>query len=202
MKMTSSSSCMSRRFPPYKPPRDAPKFAGKDILKAYAKDPPSDRLYIAESDHVVIYDGFPKAQLHLLVLPKMDIKTLTMLKKENASLLRTMLKTAKEIVEWSGRECKIGFHRIPSMSHLHMHIISKDMRSPALKTKKHYNSYATRFFISADDALSELESRGCIRIDPAAAKKYLGQNPKCMTCGEEYRFFPELKKHLDVHGSP
>jgi aprataxin len=44
----------------------------------------------------------------------------------------------------------MGFHAIPSLSCLHLHIISKDMQSPALKNKKHFLSFTSRFFISID----------------------------------------------------
>ena len=43
-------------------------------------------------------------------------------------------------------------------SHIHMHIISDDLCSKALKTKKHYNSFhpTLGFFLHVDDLLSRL----------------------------------------------
>lgn len=43
---------------------------------------------------------------------------------------------------------RLGYHAIPSLSLLHLHIVSSDLDSPALKNKKHWNSFATPFFVS------------------------------------------------------
>lgn len=43
---------------------------------------------------------------------------------------------------------RLGYHAIPSLSLLHLHIVSSDLESPALKNKKHWNSFATPFFVS------------------------------------------------------
>ena len=34
-------------------------------------------------------------------------------------------------------------------SHLHMHVISQDFNSPCLKTKKHWNSFTTSYFVDS-----------------------------------------------------
>lgn len=34
-------------------------------------------------------------------------------------------------------------------SQLHLHVISQDFDSPALKTKKHWNSFTTEYFIDS-----------------------------------------------------
>lgn len=75
----------------------------------------------------------------------------------------------------------MGFHAIPSMRcvllslkhhfvdhprwavddrHLHLHIISSDRISPAMKTKKHYNSFRTDlgFFVHLSDVEEWIES--------------------------------------------
>ena len=43
---------------------------------------------------------------------------------------------------------RIGFHAKPSMDHLHLHVISSDFVSSCLKTKKHWNSFNTKHFLS------------------------------------------------------
>jgi len=45
--------------------------------------------------------------------------------------------------------CSIGFHARPSMQRLHLHVISTDFISPHLKTKDHWNSFTTPFFLHA-----------------------------------------------------
>lgn len=42
---------------------------------------------------------------------------------------------------------RAGFHAVPSMTNLHIHIISNDLNSPSTKRINHYNSFATIFFI-------------------------------------------------------
>lgn len=46
---------------------------------------------------------------------------------------------------------QVGFHTIPSLSNLHIHVITKDFNSPKMKHKKHYNSFTTSFFINYKD---------------------------------------------------
>lgn len=42
---------------------------------------------------------------------------------------------------------RAGFHSVPSMRQLHMHLLSLDYASDSLKSKKHFNSFATDFFV-------------------------------------------------------
>lgn len=44
-----------------------------------------------------------------------------------------------------------GIHSIPSLSNLHIHVMTKDFHSPRLKNKKHYNSFTTKFFVPFDE---------------------------------------------------
>lgn len=48
-------------------------------------------------------------------------------------------------------QIRMGFHAHPSMNHLHLHIISRDMHSPCMKHRKHYNSFNTDFFLPLDE---------------------------------------------------
>ncbi|KAJ4289514.1 aprataxin-like protein [Collariella sp. IMI 366227] len=49
------------------------------------------------------------------------------------------------------KEIKVGAHAHPSMAHLHVHIISRDMHSERAKHRKHYNSFTTPFFVPLED---------------------------------------------------
>lgn len=44
------------------------------------------------------------------------------------------------------RQPLIGFHAIPSLRPLHLHVISSDLSSPFMKRKQHYLSYTSPFF--------------------------------------------------------
>lgn len=96
---------------------------------------------------VVITDKYPKAKLHYLVLPTDEINSIYKLTKAHIGLLEEFNKLFQEIQsEHKDYELKAGFHAVPSMQRMHMHIISIDMISPCLKTKIHWNSFTTPFF--------------------------------------------------------
>lgn len=52
----------------------------------------------------------------------------------------------------------LGFHAIPSLTPLHLHVLSPDLiNGPCTKSKQHYNSFTTDFFIRIDTVLHRLE---------------------------------------------
>lgn len=111
-------------------------------------------LVIKKDDLVtVIKDAFPKAEFHYLILPNENISSLKVVKKEHLVVLKHMNDVAKELISEERHKHKnfnIGYHAEPSMIRLHLHIISTDMNSPCLKTKKHWNSFTTEFFLKSD----------------------------------------------------
>lgn len=97
---------------------------------------------------VVIHDKYPKAKIHYLVLPEDNINSIYKLNSSHVSLLEEFGEFYEEIkAEHKGHSLQAGFHAVPSMQRLHMHIISTDMISPCLKTKIHWNSFTTKFFL-------------------------------------------------------
>ena len=95
--------------------------------------------------------------------------------------------------DWEA-EIMVGIHAHPSMSHMHVHVMSRDRHSVALKHRKHYNSFSTRFFVPLDDfPLSEEDER---RYPDET--KYLAEEMKCWRCDKNYgNKFKALKEHLD-----
>ncbi|ODQ67190.1 HIT-like protein [Nadsonia fulvescens var. elongata DSM 6958] len=91
---------------------------------------------------------------------------------------------------------KAGCHAVPSMSNLHIHIISSDMNGPNLKNKKHYNSFNTRFFIPFDE-LNQLkpdDSRHNNQIMHALIKD---SDMLCSWCQRNFtNKFTALRAHL------
>lgn len=92
-------------------------------------------------------------------------------------------------------EVKVGIHAHPSMNHLHVHVLSRDMHSECLKHRKHYNSFNTPFLVDvADFPLA--------RDDPRrhpGREGYLDRSLKCWRCGKEFgNKFKALKEHLEV----
>ncbi|KAM7184962.1 HIT-like domain containing protein [Naviculisporaceae sp. PSN 640] len=196
----------------------------------------SDRSVIRyNADVVLIQDGFPKATVHLLLLPRSskfyelhptlafeDAEFLSMVKQEAAiaaklaaAELRRKLskfsateKARNEAMEAldcedelpAGRdylsEIQVGIHAHPSMHHLHVHIISRDMVSDKVKHRKHYNSFNTPFFIPlADFPLAKDDPRRNTEFQNGNLKKEF----VCWRCKQEIKgdSFAELKRHLE-----
>lgn len=114
-----------------------------------------DPKYIVETDTLItiIKDVYPKAKFHYLVLPNERMNSIREINKNHLSLLKHMDIVARELVkkiDHNGRTFKIGYHSEPSMSQLHLHVISDDFCSSHLKNKKHFNSFNTKFFINSE----------------------------------------------------
>ncbi|WWC86152.1 uncharacterized protein L201_001025 [Kwoniella dendrophila CBS 6074] len=110
-----------------------------------------------------------------------------------------MLKT--EGFEW---KIDIGFHAIPSMKHVHLHVISDDRISPSLKTKKHHNSFRPDlgFFIDIMEVKRWIEDDSNMRERVDAmydAKRLLDTPLTCHKCDEFMTNVPKLKTHLEKH---
>jgi len=93
----------------------------------------------------------------------------------------------------------MGFHSVPSMKQIHMHIISQDFDSPNLKNKKHYLSFTTEYFVEADDFILRLENLGKIEFDRQQYEELLKGNLLCHLCKKNCNTIPALKLHLASH---
>ncbi|XP_023713355.1 aprataxin isoform X2 [Cryptotermes secundus] len=97
-------------------------------------------LLVKEDDKV--------AQYHFLVLPKENISSLAKITKDDIELLKHMDKVGQELAEsHPNSNFKLGYHAEASMSRLHLHVISDDFNSTCLKTRKHWNTFTTDFFV-------------------------------------------------------
>ncbi|XP_042903823.1 aprataxin isoform X2 [Parasteatoda tepidariorum] len=166
-------------------------------LKASMEDP---ELLVESDDLVVIIkDKYPKARHHYLILPKENIPDLKSLKSSHLPLLKHMHEQANKLTERINSECgvRIGYHAVPSMSHLHLHVISQDFDSPCLKTKTHWNSFTTEYFIDSEDIIRDLENNSCVKcIDPNKSKELLKLPLRCHNCKQELPTMPKLKSHV------
>jgi aprataxin len=95
------------------------------------------------------------------------------------------------------KEIKMGFHAHPSMNHLHLHIISRDMHSPCMKHRKHYNSFNTDFFLPLDEfPYPEDDVRRTIPYQNANIGA--GRDFICWHCDKNFgNKFKQLKDHID-----
>ncbi|KAF5288069.1 hypothetical protein FQR65_LT12119 [Abscondita terminalis] len=165
------------------------------------KDP--DNLVRQNATLVVIKDKYPKAKFHYLIVPKEDISSLKQVRKEHIKLMEQMQAMAEDIIEEDRHKesnFKIGFHAEASMLRLHLHVISDDMNSNSVKTKKHWNSFTTKFFLDSKEVLSQLKRDGAVSLPSAEICKELLNTPiKCHKCKYIPKHMPDLKKHIITH---
>jgi aprataxin len=88
----------------------------------------------------------------------------------------------------------VGVHAVPSMNHLHVHVLSVDRYSERLKHRKHYNSFSTPFFVPIEDFPLAKDD---VRRHPTE-EGYLKRDFTCWRCGRGFgNRFAELKQHLE-----
>uniref|UniRef100_A0A3Q3MIS5 Aprataxin n=1 Tax=Labrus bergylta TaxID=56723 RepID=A0A3Q3MIS5_9LABR len=151
---------------------------------------------------VVIKDKYPKARYHWLVLPWQSISSLKVLSGEHTDLLKHMQQVAEQMVQQCPHKSSLrfrkGYHAIPSMSHVHLHVISQDFDSPCLKNKKHWNSFTTDYFIESHDVIQMLETDGRVAVKEGTTE-LLKLPLRCHMCRKELPTIPALKEHLKSH---
>jgi aprataxin len=193
-----------------------------------------DKVLRVTADTVLIKDAFPKATIHLLLLPRSpahylqhphtafaDPAFLAMMRAEAAIAAKlaaaelsrklgsfSASNRARNEAMGSGQvpfdelppgrdysaDIRVGTHAHPSMAHLHVHIISRDMHSERAKHRKHYNSFNTPFFVPlAEYPLAEDD----VRRETGFQNANLGRELVCWRCGTGFgKRFAELKRHL------
>ncbi|XP_078009177.1 aprataxin isoform X4 [Phascolarctos cinereus] len=171
-------------------------------LKISMHDP---KMQVYKDDQVVVInDKYPKARYHWLVLPWISVSTLKNLNQQHVELLKHMHAIGEKMIE----ECvdskhllfRLGYHAFPSMSHVHLHVISQDFDSPCLKNKKHWNSFNTDYFIESQDVIKMIQKDGKVTV--AEGTSDLLKLPlRCHICKEQQPTIPQLKDHLRKHGS-
>ena len=184
-------------------PKAAAQRSYKNVLLSYLTDPQKHAasIFRRTADVTVVRDAFPKAKIHLLVLPNCRLDNLEVLNATHVPIVAKMIETADQICHELVQanpivQLKSGFHAIPSLNQLHMHVISQEFESPGLKTKKHWNSFTTAFFIDARAVLKQLESQGRVVIDVEANELLLRSPLVCNQCPKRLRDIPSLKVHL------
>ncbi|BFZ55336.1 aprataxin-like protein [Savitreella phatthalungensis] len=185
-----------------RPTRDSDAFAwprsrlGRG-LREYIVDPVGSRSggsVVYEDDRfVVIRDMYPKAFVHLLILPrdmhanalhplvyltdpdrvakandvvqKIMPMAVTALDKATRSAFPELFAGVEvgsdsDTTDGEGgggerglvvseEDFMVGIHVNPSMAHVHLHVISRDLAGRCIRHKAHYNSFTTDFFVTA-----------------------------------------------------
>lgn len=156
-------------------------------------------------DYVVINDVYPKAKKHILVISRLPgLDCLSVIRRESLPMLKKMhdvgLKWAEKFSSHEpSLEFRLGYHSVPSMRQLHLHVISQDFDSTHLRNKKHWNSFNTLFFRDSIDALDEIEKNGLATIKD---EKLLSSELRCHRCKSAHPNIPKLKSHIATCKAP
>ncbi|CED82130.1 Amino acid transporters [Phaffia rhodozyma] len=202
------------------------------LVKNPSVDIPKNVYISSTERFIVIKDGYPKSTFHYLILPRIPFSahvstSEVTLGAEELNSLRSTLQLDKEIVldlldgmedvvrdleasiqtdmrRTKGHEWDIlaGFHAVPSMKHLHLHVFSKDLCSDMLKNKKHYWSFHPEggFFLNLETVRGWVEGKQDKEVMALPASKYepiLKQPLRSFWTGEEFKTIPKLKAHLE-----
>lgn len=191
-------------LPPFVQPPKPTATEGLGALERMALNPSlyPDRVLLLTSQLVVGYDVYPKARRHLLVMPRAPLSGPGALTGEHVPLLRRMSRLAGWLAERlrasdpSLAPLRAGFHAVPSMRQLHLHLISQDFDSACLKNKKHWNSFATDFFVPPEEWIEQLRADGRLVVDKHAQEAKLKAQMLCPVSGKVLKDMPTLKDHL------
>ncbi|XP_031280257.1 transcription factor bHLH140-like isoform X1 [Pistacia vera] len=159
-----------------------------------------DDLLEITDDFVVLNDLYPKAKKHILVLARCDgLDHLADVSKEHLQLLKMMhamgLKWAEKfLLEDASLVFRLGYHSVPSMRQLHLHVISQDFDSKHLKNKKHWNTFTTAFFRDSVDVIEEISNHGKATL--MDEESVLLMELRCHRCRSAHPNIPRLKSHI------
>ncbi|XP_032874035.1 aprataxin [Amblyraja radiata] len=167
----------------------------------YSMQDPTCQVY-KDDTVVAMKDKYPKARFHWLVLPWEPVPSLKAVRRDHLNLLQHMNdvgeKLAQESLDSKAVKFRLGYHAIPSMSHLHLHVISQDFDSPSLRTKKHWNSFNTDYFLESQDVMKMVEQNGKITVKEGISE-LLKMPLMCHVCQQQLSAIPQLKVHLKNH---
>ncbi|THH33854.1 hypothetical protein EUX98_g276 [Antrodiella citrinella] len=193
-------------------------------------DLPESILFDHSDKTLTIFDTYPKSIFHFLILPRISAYTGDGYTERDLTSLRTLLKGGQEKagrvirdLEEAAKVCVaqveeemvarykfkwdiwVGFHPVPSMEHIHLHVISADMVSSSMKNKKHYNSFIPKgdFFLTLKDVSEWLEAqpsffRKMAELKSSEYEPRLKAELACFheNCYELFKTMPQLKAHL------
>lgn len=170
-------------------------------LHVIAMHPEKHENVVLESsdDIVVINDQYPKARKHVLVVARQEnVDGLEDVGRENIKLVEEMHNVGMKWVKRFQDEdasliFRLGYHSVPSMRQLHLHVISQDFESDHLKNKKHWNSFTTSFFRDSVDVLEEVKSQGRANVESEAVLK---GELRCNRCRSAHPTISKLKSHI------
>lgn len=155
-----------------------PEFIGitpSNSLEPYVNDPTGpeskDRTWYHDNDWNLIFDKFPKAQLHFLLIsrhPRLGRvhPAIALCDPDFLADTRKAVAHAKGLIAGECRrrwdeyntkkrnwedELQAGIHMSPSCSNLHIHIFTPDRIGDRLTKRIYYKTFSTPFMVSLDE---------------------------------------------------
>ncbi|KAJ3377888.1 hypothetical protein HDU84_008121 [Entophlyctis sp. JEL0112] len=176
----------------------------KNVLRQYIDRPEQFGAEVVlenTADYVLIRDAYPKASVHLLAIARTcAAPDVLALNRSHLALLEKLLDVAvRTKAAHPAKTLRVGFHAVPSMAHLHMHLIADDFVSDSLKTKQHWNTFTTAFFIPLEKAIADIAEFGWVQADKSELELLLKRPLACHKCGFKPSNMPLLKRHLLEH---
>ncbi|EJD46088.1 HIT-like protein, partial [Auricularia subglabra TFB-10046 SS5] len=181
-------------------------------------------VLFSHTEHTLtVFDAYPKSLFHLLVLPRTpalgnasDLESLQTLLRDKTraktvlDALAADAEAAKTKIVEEMRErygwtwgVRMGFHAVPSMLHLHLHVMSDDLLGERLKNKKHYNSFHPKlgFWLPLEDVQGWLEAsddyyKQMAKLPKKQYEPLLKEKLMCFRCEQELKTIPALRAHL------
>lgn len=112
---------------------------------------------------------------------------------------------ASRLKTFEATSFKIGYHSIPSLHPLHLHILSSDYDSSCITARKHITSFSSPFFVTSEALEYHLESAFAVMKTPHSlfvdvrkqrAEDFLKYSPlACNRCGRMAKALPDWKRH-------
>ena len=168
---------------------------------------PSTPDDIVTREFVVIKDKYPKSKVHLLILPTEFLPNYSFLEDTHIPLLERMKAEGEKIIAEVKKSepnltFRMGFHAIPSMRQIHVHLISQDFSTAFMKQKKHWNTFNTKFFIEVDEFIDLLKKNGTLELNENFYLEEL-KNPITFR-GLPVSSIPKIKEQMqeDDEGNP
>lgn len=203
-------SLRPEEVPVYRHPGPASHLGGawEQALVQYLRAPHQHQasVFLDRPECLVVYDGYRKARVHLLLLPKpafLDLPDIAAARPQHLPRLQALHAIASTIArqlqqrEGGGEEVRLGYHALPSLRPLHLHLVSQDFDSPHLKNKKHWNTFTSRFFVSPQRVEQALRGpAGRLLLDRAEYEALEKAPLRCHRCQSPLANMPKLKDHI------
>lgn len=189
----------------------------RDALADFIENPGNHEKDVVyqDKDCVIIRDLFPKSRIHYLILPRDNRYSrqhpLSAFDDEDLKrlILRYTLIAKEKLQEEFEQRYKFidddliledfvqeGVHAVPSMKNLHIHVMTKDLSSPKMKNRRHYNTFNTAFFVPLTELpLDKSDARWNAKKMESLVKE---TDLICHYCNHNFgNRFAKLSVHLD-----